>query len=59
MYYDISNDTIIDKLRSTRHQAKICHFVGEPLMRIKEDPQRMVRILRFASILHLKSILTH
>jgi tRNA nucleotidyltransferase/poly(A) polymerase len=50
MYYDISNDAIIDKLGGQQDiQNKICHFVGDPLMRIKEDPQRMVRILRFAS----------
>ncbi len=50
MYYDIERDIIIDKKGGLQDiEDKICRFVGDPLLRIIEDPQRMVRIIRFAS----------
>lgn len=50
MYYDIEKDIIIDKKNGLQDiKDGICRFVGDPLLRIMEDPQRMVRIIRFAS----------
>lgn len=50
MYYDIEKDIIIDKKNGLQDiKDEVCRFVGDPLQRIMEDPQRMVRIIRFAS----------
>lgn len=48
LFYDITNDKIIDLIGGINDiENKITRFVGDPILRIQEDPLRILRILRF------------
>ena len=50
MFYDISNDVVIDLVNGLSDiENKIIRFVGDPVLRIVEDPLRMLRVCRFSN----------
>lgn len=50
MFYDIELDEIVDYVGGINDiEAGICRFVGDALLRITEDPLRIMRIIRFAA----------
>ena len=55
LYYDPLRNEIIDYLGGIEHikQKKVV-FIGPPIKRIKEDPIRMLRAIRFSAKLHTK-----
>lgn len=50
LFYDLGNRKIVDLVGGIEDlNNKVSRFVGDPDMRIKEDPLRILRILRFTS----------
>lgn len=48
LFYDIDNETIIDYVGGFRDiQKKILRTIGDPYIRFKQDPVRMIRLLKF------------
>lgn len=48
LFYDLEKKEIIDLVDGVKDiKNKITRFIGEPNLRIKEDPLRILRILRF------------
>ncbi|MEM3447735.1 MAG: CCA tRNA nucleotidyltransferase [Nitrososphaerota archaeon] len=55
MAIDVNTGNLIDKFNGIKDiNTKIIRFVGDPDERIREDPLRILRALRFASILSFK-----
>jgi tRNA nucleotidyltransferase/poly(A) polymerase len=49
LFYDLDKQEIIDLVGGVEDiKNKITRFVGEPTLRIKEDPLRILRLFRFA-----------
>ena len=50
LYYDISNETILDYTNGYADiKARCLKMVGEPVQRFKEDPVRLLRAIRFSA----------
>lgn len=50
LFYDLDKEQIIDLVGGIKDiKQKISRFVGDPKLRIMEDPLRILRILRFSS----------
>lgn len=48
LYYDLQNSTVLDFCNGMQDiAAKRLHMIGDPSVRYKEDPVRMLRALRF------------
>ena len=48
LYYDLQNSTVLDFCNGMQDiAAKRLHMIGDPALRYKEDPVRMLRALRF------------
>lgn len=53
MYYDPSTETVWDYHQGmTDLRAKVLRMIGEPTQRYREDPVRMLRVVRFAAKLN-------
>ena len=50
MYYDPSSEIVLDYHGGMADiQAKLLRMIGEPVVRYREDPVRMLRVVRFAA----------
>lgn len=50
MYYDPTTETVWDYHRGMEDlRAKLLRMIGEPSLRYREDPVRMLRVVRFAA----------
>src|SRR4030066_308502 len=50
LYYDISDFTVKDYVGGVADlQAGLMRMIGDPATRFREDPVRMLRVVRFAS----------
>jgi len=50
LFYDLDKQEVIDLVGGVEDiKNKITRFVGEPALRIKEDPLRILRLFRFAT----------
>jgi poly(A) polymerase len=50
LYYDPRSETVLDYHHGVRDiRAKIMRVIGEPAARYREDPVRMLRVVRFAA----------
>ncbi len=50
LYYDPIRNEIVDYLEGIKHiEQKKVEFIGPPIERIKEDPLRMLRAIRFSA----------
>ena len=50
MYYDPDSQELLDQLNGLQDiQAKLIRVIGEPQQRYREDPVRMLRVLRFSA----------
>ena len=50
LYYDPLSDTVLDYHRGVEDlQRKTLRMIGEPAQRYREDPVRMLRVVRFAA----------
>jgi poly(A) polymerase len=55
MYYDPSTETVWDYHRGMEDlRGKLLRMIGEPSLRYREDPVRMLRVVRFAAKLNFK-----
>ena len=55
LFYDVSTFAIIDYVDGLRDlNRKTVRLIGDPLVRYQEDPVRMIRAIRFASMLGFK-----
>ena len=53
LFYDIDTFSVIDYVGGLEDlQKKVIRSIGDPLIRFREDPVRMLRAIRFASRLH-------
>ena len=50
LYYDTSSNTLIDQLNGAADiEARMIRVIGVPEERYREDPVRMLRVLRFSA----------
>lgn len=50
LYYDLSNSTVLDFCNGMQDiAARRIHMIGDPAVRYKEDPVRMLRAIRFCA----------
>lgn len=50
LYYDPLSDTVLDYHRGVEDlQDKVLRMIGDPAQRYREDPVRMLRVVRFAA----------
>ena len=50
MYYDPLNETVLDQIDgSSDISARLIRIIGDPGQRYREDPVRMLRVVRFAA----------
>ena len=50
MYYDPSKEVVLDQLAGCEDlQARLIRIIGDPKARYREDPVRMLRVIRFAA----------
>lgn len=50
LYYDPSNQTVLDYHRGVPDiKARVLRMIGDPKLRYREDPVRMLRAMRFAA----------
>ena len=55
LLYDVNRKTVIDYVGGYEHlKDKIIHIIGEPWVRFKDDPVRILRAVRFAAKLNFK-----
>ncbi len=56
LYYDPLSDTVLDYHKGVEDlQAKTLRMIGEPSQRYREDPVRMLRVVRFAAKLGFRT----
>lgn len=56
LYYDPLSDTVLDYHRGVEDlQDKTLRMIGDPAQRYREDPVRMLRVVRFAAKLGFKA----
>jgi poly(A) polymerase len=49
LYYNIKDFSIVDYVGGMEdHKAGVIRLIGEPELRYREDPVRMIRLVRFA-----------
>lgn len=52
LFYNIADRSIIDYVEGLKDlDARVIRVIGEPLVRFREDPVRMIRAIRFSSAL--------
>lgn len=50
MYYDPDNETVLDQQNGMADiQARLIRIIGDPATRYREDPVRMLRVVRFSA----------
>jgi poly(A) polymerase len=50
LYYDINDLAVVDYTGGIEHlKARVLHLMGDPALRYREDPVRMLRAVRFAA----------
>lgn len=55
LFYDPENHAVIDYVGGLKHlREEILHTIGEPEVRFKQDPVRMIRLLKFQARLNFK-----
>jgi poly(A) polymerase len=55
LYYDLRDDTVRDYVGGVKDlKAGLLRMIGDPEIRYREDPVRMLRVVRFAAKLGLK-----
>lgn len=55
LYYNIKDFSVIDYVGGLKDiKSRTLRLIGDPLVRYKEDPVRMLRVVRFAAKLDLK-----
>ena len=55
LFYDPSNETVIDYVGGVKDaKARKLQVIGEPYVRFKQDPVRMIRMLKFLARFDLK-----